>query len=393
MSFQPQLVLVDANLAEHPRTRRILRRCRRSEVRLVSNGNVPAGNKRSDSRRSLESGIDSVVSGGHPERMSLTQGKKVLWLTTHQGAWLKKCPGTAGQVCCNYYILHQAGGCRFDCSYCFLQGYQNNPVLQHHVNLEDGLAELSAALKTLPGMVRLGTGEYTDSLNLDHLTDFSLELLEFSQTQKNLWVEFKTKGDYVENILKFPANGRVVVGFSLMPAEISKQVDHKTATVAERLSAAARVAAVGHRVAIHLDPMIRYGGWEQGYADLIAQISAAVPFSALAWVSLGSLRFTPELKKQALFRMPNSSIFQAEFLRGDDGKMHYLRPVRVGMYRHVLDHIRRHWPRALTYLCMESPEVWEGVFGFKPACGHTMGAMFDERLSRPSAIAAAPAAR
>ena len=166
MSFQPQLILVDEDIADHPRTQRILARCPHSEVRV------------SPTRQ---------LADPPTQNLSLTQGKKTLWLTTHKGAWFKKCPGTAGQVCCNYYIMHQGGGCHYDCAYCFLQGYQNNLMLQYFVNLEDGMAEIEAALTRMaPGMLRLGTGEYTDSLNLDHLTDFSLELMPLTERHRNV---------------------------------------------------------------------------------------------------------------------------------------------------------------------------------------------------------------
>ena len=55
-----------------------------------------------------------------------------------------------------------------------------------------------------------------------------------------------------------------------------------------------------------------------------------------------------------------------EFILAADGKMRYLRPIRVEMYTHMLETIRRFDPDPPVYFCMESPRVWKEVFGFDP---------------------------
>src|SRR5262245_36480507 len=47
--------------------------------------------------------------------------KNRLFLTRHKGEFLKKCPGSEGQVCCNYFVINFASNCPMDCSYCYLQ--------------------------------------------------------------------------------------------------------------------------------------------------------------------------------------------------------------------------------------------------------------------------------
>ena len=50
-----------------------------------------------------------------------------------------------------------------------------------------------------------------------------------------------------------------------------------------------------------------------------------------------------------------------------DGKLRYFQPLRVEMYRKMVGWIRRAAPTVKIYLCMESREVWQQVFGFAPA--------------------------
>ena len=56
-----------------------------------------------------------------------------------------------------------------------------------------------------------------------------------------------------------------------------------------------------------------------------------------------------------------------------DRKLCYFQPLRVGMYRKMLRWIRNASPTVFVYLCMESKEVWEQVFGFAPSCEKELG--------------------
>ena len=49
--------------------------------------------------------------------------------------------------------------------------------------------------------------------------------------------------------------------------------------------------------AFHFDPMIQYPGWQGGYKKLVDTIFERIPKDKIAWLSLGTLRMTPKLKK------------------------------------------------------------------------------------------------
>ncbi len=66
-------------------------------------------------------------------------------MTPHKGEFLKKCPGSTGQVCCNYFVINFASNCPMDCSYCYLQEYlADNPELKVFSNVDDLIAEADA---------------------------------------------------------------------------------------------------------------------------------------------------------------------------------------------------------------------------------------------------------
>jgi spore photoproduct lyase len=254
-----------------------------------------------------------------------------------------------------------------ECSYCYLQSHLNFPYMTVYANCEDLLSELQVAFSESPQRsFRIGTGELADSLALDLLTSYSVPLVEFFAGQKNAVLEFKTKSNCVENLLDLEHGGRTVVSWSMNPRFIQEREEHKTASISERLEAAERCVEVGYPVAFHLDPLIFYESWEVDYKHLIEEIFDRIPTSSVSWISMGSLRMTGPLKEMMRKRFPNSFLPLGELVPSEDGKMRYFKPIRVGMYRKLLDWIRDKNSEIPVYACMESPSVWREVFQDTP---------------------------
>jgi spore photoproduct lyase len=151
----------------------------------------------------------------------------------------------------------------------------------------------------------------------------------------------------------------------------------KTATLARRLSAAQRCAEHGYRIGFHFDPLIVHDEWERNYREVVEQLFRAVPAERIIWISLGALRFPPSLKPIIQERFPQSRILYEEFIIAEDGKLRYFKPIRVELYRKMVEWIREQAPQAFIYLCMESADVWEKVFGKAPRNSCELGRMLD----------------
>ncbi len=108
-------------------------------------------------------------------------------------------------------------GCSFDCSYCYLQGYTNAVGICLPGNLDEILEKFSSYYR--PGM-RIGTGQFTDSLIFDHLTGFSKKIIDHFRQYLDVEFEFKTKSSNIENILKLPSTKNVLVSWSMNPQKI-----------------------------------------------------------------------------------------------------------------------------------------------------------------------------
>jgi spore photoproduct lyase len=305
----------------------------------------------------------------------LGEGKTRLFLTRHKGDFLKKCPGSQGQVCCNYFVVNFASNCPMECSYCYLQEYlANNPTLKVFSNVGDLIEEADRLLSRHRGFFfRIGTGEITDSLALDPYIGFSAEVIPFFAEQPNVLLELKTKSDRVEGLLGLEPKGRVVVSWSMNPQGVIDGDEHLTASFEERLAAARRCQEAGYKLGFHFDPMIEYPGWEEDYQAMVERIFTVLDQRRIAWLSMGVLRNTPGLKRIIRERFPSTRLLSGEQVLCPDGKMRYFQPLRVSMYRKMLRWIREASPTVFVYLCMESKEVWEQVFGFAPSCEKELG--------------------
>jgi len=289
-------------------------------------------------------------------------------LTEFKGSFLKPCPCTPDHLGCDYLVLNLAHNCPLGCSYCILQAYFDDRLIRVFTNADQVRSEIRDHLAAHPGeTLRIGTGELSDSLAFDAVTGTGAWLVELFRETPGAFLELKTKSDQIDHLLSLNHGGKTVLAWSLNPPRIFRSEETGSAHPRNRLAAARRCAERGYPVAFHFDPMIHYTGWEQEYSALIDDLFDAVPADAIAWISLGTLRFVPKLKPIAEARHPESRIFSGEFIRGADGKSRYFIDLRLRMYRLGADRIRARAPGMPLYLCMESVEVWQKALGWAPS--------------------------
>ncbi len=343
-------LFLDASIEKHPYTREILEKLREASVEVLPPREKP--------RPPLA-----------PLAEVMNWGKETLFLTRFPGKFFRPCPGTKAYLCCGYRIFHIGLGCPLNCTYCILQAYLNEPWLAFFVNvLEKGFSELKEILNSLePGRVlRIGTGEFTDSLALDPITDLNRRLVELFARQDQAVLELKTKTIHIEPLKGLPHRRRTILSWSLNTEKIALSEELGAPTLEERLKAAQKVSSWGYPVGFHFDPIIYYPGCEEEYRQIIERLFEFVEAENIVWISLGTLRYMPVLKEIALSRFPKTKIYSEEFITGLDGKKRYFRSLRVELYRHLYQAIREHSSRVCVYLCMESPEVWREALGFVP---------------------------
>jgi len=347
--FVPRKVFIDRECRGMPLTKRILKNVGRVPIELVS-----------DSRGFLE---ERRIS-----RDAVRQGKKDLFITSQKGEFIKSCPCTPRYIGCNYFIINLDLNCPLDCSYCILQYYLPDPILIVHANREDLWTQLDAFIDKNKGRaLRIGTGELSDSLVLDHITENSKDLISYFRGKDPVLFELKTKTVNIQNILETKPASNIVISWSLNSPRIARSEEKNAPAVEERIEAARRVVDKGFFVGFHFDPLIRYPGCEEEYESLIERLLNRISPGKIAWISLGSLRFPPSLKPLIQERFPRTRIIYEEMVSGSDGKLRYFRPGRLDLYRRIIRSIKENGGEEVPlYLCMESVAIWREALGWVP---------------------------
>lgn len=356
MNFKIKRFILEKDAEKHPFALRAAEQLRDS-LPVRSNGELPSqGNDEFD------------------------MDKQTLRLVSFPGQMLKPCPGTRDYLCCGYQILNIGTNCPLDCSYCILQAYFNQPSLRVFVNVEQQFEELGEALRNSgKKVIRIGTGEFTDSLALDPIVRWTRILPAFAEKHENTILEFKTKTVAIEGLLSSIYRDRIVVSWSLNSPSIAAAEEHGAPSIRRRLEAARICQREGYTLAFHFDPLIEVDSWQEEYSRTLDMLDHYVNPSKVIWISLGCLRYMPSLKQVIRRRFPGTRILDGEFVPGMDGKMRYIKPVRIEMYAFMSEKLSRWGITNGVYLCMESSDVWLKALGWTPGSSEGLSDYLDRR--------------
>ncbi|MBL7052585.1 MAG: hypothetical protein ISS00_02430 [Candidatus Marinimicrobia bacterium] len=303
--------------------------------------------------------------------------------TESKGHTVKQCPGTSHDyLCCGYHVINHVEGCPIDCTYCILQFYLDAGKTVIHSDTENIITEIEEKIATQPHrFFRIGTGELSDSLVYDNTTNFSSQLIELFRDIPNAMLELKTKTNNIRNLIGLNHGEKTVISWSVNPPAIIAKEERNSATLDERLEAIKIIQNEGYLLGLHFDPMLDFPGWQTDYPELVNRLFSVIRPERVAWISIGSLRFPPEMKEKVLEKFPESKIMYGELVRGMDGKMRYLKPMRIAMYQILYEALRRIDKKMFIYFCMESPEIWERIMRWTPKSNEHLDFLFAKSLN------------
>ncbi|MBN2063027.1 MAG: DNA photolyase [Deltaproteobacteria bacterium] len=307
--------------------------------------------------------------------------KGTLRLIEFKGEFLKPCPGTKEYICCGYQILNVGTNCPMNCSYCILQAYFNKPSLRLFINIEENLERICEIIDNNPEKTfRIGTGEFTDSLAIDPIADWTGYLPKYFSKRKNAVLEFKTKTDCINGLLKSQYRDRIIVSWSLNSRCIASKEEHGAPSISKRLKCARICQEEGYVLAFHFDPLIFHDRWKEEYARTLDLLDKYIDPKKIIWVSMGCLRFMPRFKDIFKNRHPESKIIYNEFIPGLDGKMRYFKPLRIEMYSFMREKISEFYEDIGLYLCMESDSIWKDSMKWSPGDSRGLAEFLDKRV-------------
>ncbi|MCP5468130.1 MAG: DNA photolyase [Deltaproteobacteria bacterium] len=338
-SFQPQQIIIEAKVEGSSLTNRIINKFKK----------VP--------KQTIHSYQELKI----PQDIS--QAKRTLILAEQRGEYLKPFPKIKHAINLGDFVFNPVSNCHLECTYCILQSYlKNNPSITIFANWENyAEAILKKAIENPEHCFRMGTGELSDSLALDNITNLSQEMVPLFAKIPNAFLELKTKSNAIDNLLQLEHRGHTVISWSMAPEEIIKKEELKCASLNQRIECAVQVQQAGYPVGIHLDPLIYFEDWQKAYQTLIEKIAQKLDPKRIAWVSVGSLRFDKDLKREATSRFPQTKIFSEEFIAAPDGKFRYFKEIRQELYQKLWRWLADWSDDFPRYLCMEAPWMWEAV--------------------------------
>jgi len=289
------------------------------------------------------------------------RGRKI-YVVEERYDFLKSCPCTKNCISCGYYVLNLGFGCPMECEYCYLQSYQNIDGIILNPNISSFIESIKMRFRNSKNKVRVGNGEFFDSLYYDDITEYSIKISKELGEFKNVYFEFKTKSINVDNFFKIKQSQNIVISYSLNPIEIIEKTEHRTPSFYERIECLKKLSEYGYYVGIHFDPVIKINGWEDFYYRCIKILFYNLDKKKIKWISIGSFRFAPETKKIIEKRFPDNIILDEEMVIDFDGKLRYPFSVRKNLYKKIIEFIISFgYPKEKIYLCMEEKRIWDEV--------------------------------
>jgi spore photoproduct lyase len=324
-----ETVYIEAEVAEHPRAREILRRFpRAARVPIARYGEV--FNRRAQSFR-------------------LQKARPAIILARKFDGFLLPTPAGYGMGAArNFYFSHMLN-CPFDCRYCFLQGMYRSAHYVVFVNYEDYQQAMEERLQRETGEVHFFSGYDCDSLAFEPVTRFVESFLSFFARRPQATVELRTKSTQIEVLDRDPIEN-IVVAWSFTPLETSRALEHGVPPLERRVRAMEKVAERGWKIGLRLDPLIYDQDYRARYRRLLARIFQRIDGRQLHSVSLGPFRL-PRGYFQTVRRLyPEEPLFSGP--REERNRMvSYPRELEEELVEFCSQELCRHVPQGVVFPC------------------------------------------
>ncbi|MFZ5824899.1 MAG: spore photoproduct lyase [Bacillota bacterium] len=232
--------------------------------------------------------------------------KRVLVLGVQKRLEFESCKPSAD------FHLPLAGGCPGACQYCYLAStFEMKPFVRLYVNLEEILAEAADKIRARAPETTYFEGSSTsDTLALEHLGSSIARSVEFFAAQEHGRFRFVTKFNTVDGLLHLDHRGHTKIRFSINSPHVIRHFEQHTASLAERIEAARKVADAGYPLGIIVAPIMRHEGWLEGYSEALEQLREGLGPHATGPVTFELIqhRFTPKSKRIILAAYPKTRL-------------------------------------------------------------------------------------
>ncbi|TCL73224.1 spore photoproduct lyase [Hydrogenispora ethanolica] len=309
--FQPQRVFFEEDALEYPLGAALLERMKAEgvPVRMTGSHNRVTG-----------------IPGANPQQ-SYSESKRTLVVGVKRDLRLDTCKPSAD------FEFALGTSCPGGCEYCYLQTHLGKkPYIRVYVNTEailEKVAEITAA--NAPRITTFEAASTSDPLAVEHLTGSLAQAIRFFGAAEFARMRVVTKFAAVDSLLELEHRGHTRFRFSLNAAEIIRRFEHNTASAAQRIAAAGRIARAGYPLGFIIAPLFIYPGYQAGYRELFRELARTLdPIPPDLSFELITHRFTASAKRVILERFPGTGLDLDETRRrrkyGQYGLVKYIYP-------------------------------------------------------------------
>lgn len=332
--FVPEFLFVEPDALEYPLARRLVAHYRQLGIPI-----------RSTTSHNQVRGIP-----GDSEQIAYRNAKKTLVLGVRRTLTFEPSKPSAE------YALPLATGCMGHCHYCYLQTtLGKKPYIRIYVNVEEILEQAARYIaRRAPEVTRFEAACTSDPVGLEHISGSLKRAIEFMADQPLGRLRFVTKYAHVEPLLDARHNGHTRFRFSMNTDYVIRHFEPATSRYEERLEAARKVAGAGYPLGFVLAPLIRYPGWQEGYAQLVRSLAETLPPEAKEDLTFELIqhRFTKTAKNIILQRYPRTKLEMDEDKRkvkyGRYGRAKYVYPTEEAaeLESHLRELLNTYFPEA-----------------------------------------------
>lgn len=238
-----------------------------------------------------------------------------------------------------FYYSSSIMNCVYDCEYCFLKGMYPSSNIVVFVNLEDFFEECEKTLKQHP--VYLCISYDTDMLALEPITHYAKKWSEFAKDKKDLIIEIRTKGTMNQYWKELPVSENVILAFTLSPNYVSKQYEHGTPSLKDRINMINEALNLGYPCRICFDPIILFPNWENEYLEMVKEVKESIDLNLIKDFSIGSFRISKNYLSDMRKQYPNSAVIQYPYVC-EDGFYQLPNALREEAENLVLEELREY---------------------------------------------------
>ena len=141
-----------------------------------------------------------------------------------------------------------ANGCFYQCDWCYLKlTYRAaHPFITIRAQYNIIKEQLHKRLKQSRIPIIFNSGEFADSLSMEHLTRAGQEFIPWFGNSENGYLFMLTKSDNVRNILDLPHKGHTIIAWSMNNATVSERFEIGAPPFESRLEAASKNQVGSH---------------------------------------------------------------------------------------------------------------------------------------------------